>query len=83
MSLYQAVDNLFNLLWFLIVLRILLSWFPDIDWWKQPFKLLYMLTEPILEPFRKLIPPINGLDISPIFAFLVINIVQTVILKMM
>jgi YggT family protein len=83
LSLYQAVDNLFNLLWFIIVLRLLLSWFPDIDWWKQPFKFIHMTTEPILEPFRRLIPPIGGLDISPIFAFIFIQIIQTVVLRMM
>ena len=81
MNLYEAVAKLFDLVWLLLVLRILLSWFPNIDWWKQPFKFLYTATEPIFAPFRKLIPPISGLDISPIVAFLFIQILQGFVLR--
>ena len=79
-NLYEAVDQLFNLVWLLLMVRILLSWFPNVDWWKQPFKFLHDATEPILDPFRRIIPPIGGLDISPIVAFLFINILQNVVL---
>jgi YggT family protein len=82
LSLYQAIDNIFNLLWLIIVIRLLLSWFPDVDWWKQPFKFVHEATEPILEPFRRLIPPMGGLDISPIFAFICLQIIQTIVLRM-
>jgi YggT family protein len=82
LSPYEAVDNLFQLLYLVIIIRLLLSWFPNIDWWKQPFKFLYSVSEPVLEPFRRLVPPVGGLDISPIFAFIVLQIVQTVVLRM-
>lgn len=81
MSLYEAVGNLFDLIWLILVLRILLTWFPNIDWWKQPFKFLHDVSEPIFEPFRRLIPPMGGFDLSPIFAFIALQILQTVVLQ--
>lgn len=81
MSLHQAVEQLFGLIQLLMLLRILLSWFPNINWWNQPFKLLNDITEPIFEPFRRLIPPISGFDLSPIFAFLFLGIVQSLVLS--
>jgi YggT family protein len=59
--------------WVLIA-RILLSWFPAIDWYNQPWRGLFEVTEPVLGPFRRLIPPIGGLDISPIVLFFVLNL---------
>ncbi len=35
-------------------------------------RILYALTEPVLRPIRKIIPPIGGLDLSPIVVFLII-----------
>lgn len=81
MTLYYAIDQLFQLIWLIFVLRILLSWFPSIDWWKQPFKFLRDFTEPVFEPFRRMIPPMGGLDISPIIVFLVLGFVQEIILN--
>jgi YggT family protein len=42
-------------------------------------QLLRQLTEPVMAPFRKLLPPIGGLDLSPILVFLVINVVEIMI----
>jgi len=38
--------------------------------------LLYQLTEPVMAPFRRLLPAMGGLDLSPIFVFIAINILQ-------
>ena len=35
--------------------------------------LVYQLTEPLLRPFRKVIPPIGGIDLSPLFALIAIQ----------
>jgi YggT family protein len=83
LSIQAAIIQLFNLLELLLVIRILLSWFPNIDWYKQPFKLLNAITEPILAPFRKIIPNLGGMDISPIFAFIVLEMLQTVLLGLL
>ena len=72
MSLYEAVATFFDLAQKIILVRILLSWFPNINWWNQPFKFLKDITDPILEPFRKMIPPIGGLDLSPIILLMIV-----------
>ena len=38
--------------------------------------MLYQITEPVMAPFRKLLPPKGGMDFSPILVFILINVVQ-------
>lgn len=60
---------------FVIILWCLLSWFPNIRWHEQPFRSLNMLVEPVIAPFRRLIPPLGGMDLSPMVAILVLQFV--------
>lgn len=60
----------------LLFIRILLSWFPNVDWYNQPFATLSQLTDPYLNLFRSIIPPIGGLDISPILAIFLLQFLQ-------
>lgn len=73
---YNTVYQLFNVIIWILIIRILLSWFPNVDWYRQPFKFLKNVADPILEPFRAIVPPISGIDFSPIVAFFVISIIQ-------
>lgn len=79
----ESAAQLFQLIYVILVLRILLTWFPNIDWWKQPFKFMHDFSEPFFAPFRKIIPPFGGLDISPIVAFLVLKLVFDLIIKIL
>ncbi|MBE9102340.1 YggT family protein [Vacuolonema iberomarrocanum] len=56
----------FGLMILLFIFRIVLTWYPQIDLSKFPFSLIAIPTEPFLIPTRKLIPPLGGVDISPI-----------------
>jgi YggT family protein len=61
-----------NLFFFAILIRIILSWVAPGNY--NPITaLLTTLSEPILRPFRRLIPAIGGLDISPIFAIVLLQ----------
>jgi len=60
----------------LILVRVLLSWFPNINWYSQPFSTLSQLVDPYLNLFRRVIPPIGGLDLSPILAIFLLQIVS-------
>ncbi|HET6631009.1 MAG TPA: YggT family protein [Woeseiaceae bacterium] len=61
-----------NLFFFAILIRIVLSWIAPHNY--NPITaLLTTLSEPILAPFRRLIPAIGGLDISPVFAIILIQ----------
>ena len=61
-----------NLFFFAIIIRIILSWIAP-----QSYNPIVALTgsiaEPVLRPFRRFIPPIGGLDISPIFAIVLLQ----------
>lgn len=50
----------------LMIVRIVLTWFPEQDSKKFPWVLAYTPTEPVLGPTRKFIQPVGGVDISPI-----------------
>lgn len=61
-----------------ILASIILSWVAPGSY--NPIViLLHQLTDPVMAPFRKIIPPLGGLDLSPIFVFLAINVLQIVI----
>ncbi|BAY90364.1 MULTISPECIES: YggT family protein [unclassified Tolypothrix] len=59
----------------LLIVRVLLTWFPNIDFYSQPFAALAQITDPYLNLFRSIIPPLGGMDFSPILAFLVLQLV--------
>ncbi|NWF62133.1 MAG: YggT family protein [Fischerella sp.] len=63
----------------LLIIRVLLSWFPNINWYNQPFAALSQITDPYLNIFRNIIPPLGGMDFSPILAFVVLNIVSNLL----
>lgn len=81
MSVTLAVYRLFDLIMLLMLLKIFLSWLPNINWGNQPFRFLYEFTEIFFGIFRKILPPIGMLDLSPIVAFIVLRIFQIVICK--
>ena len=77
----RFVDLLFQALYVIIFIRILLTWFPQINWYNQPFAFLKQVSDPILLPFRAIIPPFGGLDFSPIVALLFLSIIQEVFVR--
>ncbi len=60
---------------YLLIFRVLLTWFPTINWYNQPFAALAQITDPYLNLFRSIIPPLGGMDFSPILAFVALNLV--------
>ncbi|HAX76483.1 MAG TPA: YggT family protein [Cyanobacteria bacterium UBA11372] len=63
----------------LLFIRILLSWFPNINWYDPPFSILSQLTDPYLNIFRSFIPPLGGMDFSPILAIVLLNVVSSLL----
>lgn len=74
----QLIDFIFTLLSFAIIARALLSWFV-----RDPYNpLVYWLdriTEPIIAPLRRFIPPIGMMDITPIVALLILQFIQAIL----
>ena len=75
MSLYIVRKLVMMLLWtwlILIFVMVILSWVGQRS--RHPaIPLVYQLTDPLLRPFRKFIPPIGGIDLSPLFALIAIQ----------
>jgi YggT family protein len=71
----QTFANFLNIYLLLIIVRILLTWFPTISWMNQVEAFLSPITDPYLNVFRSFIPPIGGLDLSPVLAILILQIV--------
>jgi len=55
-----------GLMTFLFIFRIVLTWYPQVNINQFPFNLIFWPTEPFLAPTRKIVPPLGGVDISPI-----------------
>ncbi|WP_182199085.1 YggT family protein [Paraliobacillus salinarum] len=72
MGLYGIIMSLIDLYSMALVIYILMSWFPGARE-SSIGEFLAKICEPYLEPFRKIIPPIGMLDISPIVAILVLT----------
>ena len=75
-----VVAYLLQVLGFAIFARSIISWFP-IDKNGPVFQALAAITDPILEPLRKVIPPLGMLDISPMVAMVVLFLLSEFLLK--
>lgn len=68
------VYYLFHFICILIIIECLLSWIPNIDRSRQPYRFIHAASEIFLAPVRMIIPPIGGLDLSPIVALLILQL---------
>lgn len=71
----ESLANFLQIYLLLIFIRILLTWFPTVEWMNQVSSVLSPITDPYLNIFRSFIPPIGGMDLSPILAILVLQVV--------
>ena len=74
-TLLDTVDLVLNVFLFAIFIQAILSWVNP-DPYNPVVGLLNSLTWPVLKPFRKLIPPTGGFDLSPIFAIIAILFIK-------
>jgi len=76
----QSVASFIKLYLLLLFVRVLLTWFPNVNWMRQPWTMLRQVTDPYLNLFRNLIPPIMGqIDFTPILGFMVLQFLARVL----
>lgn len=79
-----SIDKFFTVIYMLIFIRIVLSWIRTNSYNKY-IVLIYQLTDPILEPFRRLISRFGldtgMIDFSPLVAYLVLQFIENLIIK--
>lgn len=74
----SAVNALFEIYEFLIVVWCLISWIPRNPggWIDDIASVVSRIVEPYMAIFRRVIPPIGGFDFSPVVAILVLSVIQ-------
>lgn len=74
-SVIGVLGLLVNIYFFALLAMIIISWVAPTS--RHPaLLLLWQITEPVMAPVRRLLPPLGGLDFSPILLFILINVVQ-------
>ena len=77
----EILCTVLGVYWLILFIRIILSW--TTMFWSPPsaltpfVRVVYDLTEPVMGLFRRYIPPMGGLDLSPIFIFIAIQIIRS------
>lgn len=79
---FLLLARLIELYTFVLLIRILMSWIPNLDPSNPIVRLLLQVTDPVLEPARKLIPSIGMIDISPIVVFIVLSVLRDLLVRM-
>jgi YggT family protein len=81
-----AINVVFQLLWWAILIRVLISWLPmagiRIDPYNPIIRTLFSITDPILEPLRKY-TTIGMIDLSPIVALFGLEIIRRLLVSML
>ena len=78
-ELVTLVNAVYQALNILIVIQVVLSWMPGLGGSLPALRVIRRLTSPILDPIRRLMPPIGGLDLSPVVALMALALVRTLL----
>jgi YggT family protein len=77
--LLQVLSQTLGIYLLVLLVRVLLSWFPNLDWSNPILSGVSAITDPYLNAFRGLIPPVGGLDLSALLAFIALQLAQTLL----
>jgi YggT family protein len=74
----SLVDAVFTVLKLLIIARVLLTWLP-VSPWNPVARWLRRIVDPMLRPFRRILPSFSGIDFSPLLALVVLFVLNQVV----
>jgi len=75
-----VLNILMGLMTILFILRIVLTWYPQVDLNRLPFNLIAWPTEPFLAPMRQIVPALGGVDITPVIWVGIFTLVREILL---
>lgn len=78
-SLAELIDSLINVFIYSIFAVVIISWINPGSY-NPVVEVLHNITEPVLKPFRRLIPPVSGMDLSPIAALLALQVLKMLLI---
>jgi YggT family protein len=73
---FLIISYLLTFFELILLARVLLSWFPNIDRSNPIIQLLYDITEPVLRPVREMLPQTGMVDFSPLVVWLIIRVIR-------
>lgn len=87
-ALLATLSMILTLVWWVFLIMIIMSWLISFNvintrnqFVAQLWRIINAITEPILRPIRRIIPPMGGLDLSPIVVFIIIFFLQSFIAR--
>lgn len=75
----RLLASVIQLYSFVLLARVLFSWFPNMDRSNPLIQFVYQITEPVLEPVRQVMPRIGMVDLSPLIVFFGLHILQSLL----
>lgn len=78
---YKLLEHLIDLYILILLVEVVLSWIPNVPRYHWAVQLVHRLTEPVLRPLRKLVPPekLGYLDISPVIAVMLLTFLKRIL----
>ncbi len=76
-----VISLIFRLIYLIILIVVLLSWIPIFDVRKEPLASLVKFYNIIMAPFKAVIPPIGMIDISPLIAFILLQLIENLLIR--
>ena len=67
---------------FVLIVRVLFSWLPPENRENEVYRFIGALTDPVLHPLRRALPPVGGLDFSPMVAIIMAEVLRGFLLRM-
>jgi YggT family protein len=78
-AILQTLSLILSIVWWVFLIMIIMSWLINFNIINTGnrivdaiWRIVNQVTEPILKPIRRIVPPIGGLDLSPIIVFVAI-----------
>ena len=78
----RMLVTIIQLYLYVVLARIILSWIPNFNRSHPIGRFIYQVTDPVLEPVRRALPPLGMVDISPIIVFFGLRILQFLLLRL-
>ena len=83
MTISYVIATLAELLILALIIRALLSWFSGISALQPIARFFNKVTDPLIEPIRRIVPPVGGIDFSPFVALVLIWLVESLLLSVL
>jgi YggT family protein len=85
-ALLMTISMILTLIWWIFLIMIIMSWLINFNvintrnqFVASVWRIVNQITDPILRPIRRIVPPVGGLDLSPIIVFVIIFFLQSFI----